>query len=234
MKKDTKSLRALYDFMASAYMGNWQYRWGGVPWMEKSAKAGRQESILAHQWACMGFWTILKDMCPALSLMVDTRKIYEIIWSHDLGETFIGDISQYRQLDGLGVNKHILERRELLKMSRHLLPKTSKRILGYFDEFEKPIEKITKVEVLVAKLLDVIEGNHFALVFGDGLSQYPEKIEQIVNKTFVRVSARLLEVLKLRGKLKAYKEVLLIVEHHLKHYRKLGIKVKHPALYRLS
>src|SRR3989338_4634878 len=113
MKDLEKSLEGMYKFMALSYHGNWQYRWNGTPWLENNIKSGRNEPITGHEWACIGFWFYLSRICPALSALVDKGEIYERLWSHDLGETFAGDISQFLQLNGKGINKHLLERKKI-------------------------------------------------------------------------------------------------------------------------
>lgn len=184
MKKNSdKKLDTIYRFMAETYEGNWSYRWGGVPWMKHRAKAGKNESILAHEWACMGFWLVLKDVCPALRALVDTTEIYERVWGHDMGETFIGDISQFRQLRGAGKDKHVLEQEEIRRMTAALSPQTARKLQKYSLYFEKPIEKVTKLEVLVAKLIDTIQGNHFAFVYARGLTKDPDRVAKIVERT---------------------------------------------------
>lgn len=193
--------------------------------MQKNIIAGKNESILAHQWACIGFWLTLQDVCPALRALVDTREIYERVWSHDMGETFIGDISQFRQINGDGINKHLLEQKEIERITKFLPFKTSRKLRGYFQDFEKPIEKITKLEALVSKLIDTIQGNHFALVFAEGLSENKESVKKIVERTSVRTACRLLNVLKESGHKKAHDEVLVVISHHLNYYKKLGIKI---------
>jgi len=213
--------------MADNYQGNWSYRWGRVPWMQKNNRMGKKESILSHEWACIGFWLTLKDVCPSLSSLVDTEEIYERVWSHDMGETFIGDISQFRQINGAGGNKHLIEQEEIKRITKSIPSKTSRKLRGYFKEFEKPIEKITKLETLIAKLIDTIQGNHFALVFAEGLelSKNKDSVKKIVKRTSVRVAHQLLKVLKERGQTKAYREVLAVIDHHLNYYQELGIKI---------
>lgn len=222
-----KSLDNIYRFLADNYQGNWSYRWGGVPWMRENNKKGKKESILAHEWACMGFWFVLRDVCPALNKLVNTQEIYERVWSHDMGETFIGDISQFRQINGKGVDKHLLERKEITRMTKFLNPKTSRKLQGYAKEFEKPIEKITKLEALVAKFIDTIQGNHFALVFAEGLgsSKNKDSVLKIVERTSIRVANQLLKILKRRRHAEAHAEVLAVLNHHINYYRKLGIKI---------
>ncbi|MBI2631337.1 HD domain-containing protein [Candidatus Nomurabacteria bacterium] len=232
MKKTTnKALDSIYKFMTDNYQGNWSYRWGGVPWMQKNVKAGKNESILAHQWACVGFWLTLRDICPALAKLVNTQEIYERVWSHDMGETFIGDISQFRQINGHGKDKHILEQEEIQRITKFIPSKTSRKLRAYFKEFEKPIEKIVKLEALVSKFIDTIQGNHFALVFAEGLGNSKNKdfVKKIVERTTVRTANQLLKVLKEGRHIKAYKEVSAVVDHHLDYYRKLGIKIDPDA-----
>src|SRR3989344_4390774 len=222
-----KSLDNIYKFMADNYQGNWSYRWGGVPWMRGNNKKGKRESILAHEWACVGFWLTLRDVCPALSKLVNTQEIYERVWIHDIGETFIGDISQFRQINGKGKDKHLLEQLEIKRMTKSLAFKTSRKLQGYSKEFEKPIEKITKLEALVAKFIDTIQGNHFAWVFADKpeILKRKDVVKKIVERTTIRVANRLLWALKNKKHHKAYKEVWTIVDHHINYYRKLGIKI---------
>ena len=193
--------------------------------MQKNIKADKNESILAHQWTCVGFWLTLKDICPALNNLVDTQEIYERVWSHDMGETFVGDISQFKQLNGAGRDKHLIERQEIERITKFIPSKTSRKLRRYFEEFEKPIEKITKLEALVAKLIDTIQGNHFALVFAEGLSKNSDSVKKIVERTSVRVANQLLKVLKQNRHTQAHAEVLAVVNHHLDYYRKLGIKI---------
>lgn len=229
-KNNHKYLSGIYQFMAHNYQGNWSYRWGGVPWMQKNIKAGKNESILAHEWACVGFWLTLRDVCPALSALVDTQEIYERVWSHDMGETFVGDVSQFLQLNGAGKGKHVVERKEIGRITKSIPKKTSQKLIKYFSDFEKPIEKITKLEALVAKLIDTLQGNHFALVFAEGLGSSKNKhsVKKIVERTSVRVANQLLKVLKRRRQKKAFKEVVYMVNHHLVYYRKLGIPIDFP------
>lgn len=221
-----KSLNGFYDFMADAYHGNWQYRWSGTPYLQKNIKAGRNESIPGHQWACIGFWFHLRRICPALSALVDTTLIYELLWCHDLGETFEGDVSQFHQLSGKGKNKHSFERKEIQKIGKAIPKKTLQQLLEWFDDFENDFEDISKLEVLVAKFIDTMQGDHFAMVFGHNLSKHKVIVSKIVNRTFTPVAKQLLKVLKQRGHKKAYREVREVARHHLETINKAGVKIK--------
>jgi len=231
MKNNThKSLDGIYQFMAEAYHGNWQYRWAGTPYLQKNIKAGKNESVSGHQWACIGFWFYLSRICPALSKLVDTTEIYERLWSHDLGETFKGDVSQVFQLAGHGVNKHRIERKEIQKMGKNIPKKILQQLVEWFDEFESEFIDMKKLEILIVKFVDTIEGNHFAFVFGNDLHKHRATINKIVNRSFVLVARQLLKILKQRGYKKAYQEVRIVALHHLKMVNKTGAQINPNSL----
>ena len=220
-----KSLDGIYDFMSNAYYGNWQYRWDQTPYLQKNIKRGKNESILAHQWACIGFWFYLSRICPSLAKLVSTTEIYERLLFHDLGETFEGDISQFLQMQGRGVGKHKTERKEVKKISKTILKKMQRELLKHFDEFEEDFVNMKKLEVIISKFIDLLQGNHFALVFGNNLKGNSEIISKIVNKRFMKIADRLLEVLKKGGHKEAYQEVVGVIKHHLESTKKAGIKI---------
>lgn len=224
-KTTNKSLNSIYKFMADTYHGNWQYRWGKTPWMQKHIKIGRNESISGHQWACIGFWFHLSRVCPSLEALVDTKEIYERLWSHDLGETFEGDVPQFDQLSGRGVNKHITERKEIEKMGKQIPRKILKQMLDWFTEFEEDFENMDNLEVLVAKFIDTVQGNHYAVVFGNNLSEHSQAIDKIVGRSLIPIATRLLEILRQRGHKKAHQEVMNVTTHLLKFFKKAGVKI---------
>lgn len=220
-----KSLEGVYDFMSHAYHGNWQYRWIGTPHLQKNLKAQRNESVAGHQWACVCFWFQISNICPNLNKLVDKSEIYERLLSHDLGETFIGDVSQARQVKGEGKDKSILERREIQKMSRKLPEKIRKKLLKWFDEFENDFSKMNKIEPLLSKLIDVMAGNHFAMTFGNDLAKHKVLVQKIVNRSFVSIAVQFLKVLKKRRHKKAYEEVRVLSLEHMKMMNKQGIQL---------
>lgn len=220
-----KSLDGIYEFMSHSYNGNWQYRWDETPYLKQNMDAGKNESILGHQWACIGFWFYLRRVCPSLDVLVDTTEIYERLWGHDLGETFEGDISQVVQLSGRGASKHIIERKEIEKMGKTLPKQILDQLLGWFDETENGFENMEKLEALVAKFIDTIQGNHFVTVFGNNLPENETIINKIIGRSFIPVSRKLLKVLKEHGHKEAYEEVSEIISHHLKFFEKAGVKI---------
>ena len=220
-----KSLDGVYQFMADAYHGNWQYRWSETPYLQKNIKAGQNESVSGHQWACIGFWFYLSRLCPTLSALVDTAEIYERLWSHDLGETFEGDISQVLQLAGKGTDKHEIERKEIQKMGKAIPKKILKQMIEWFDEFENKFTNVKKLEVLIVKFIDTMEGNHFAFTFGNDLYKHRATVSKVVNRSFIPVTRQLLRVLKQGGHKKAYREVKTVALHHLKIVNKTGARI---------
>src|SRR5574340_1134190 len=178
-------LDGIYLFLSEAYKGNWQYRWGGgIPYMNSVNKKGHQESILAHQWSMMALWYQLRRLCPNLDKVVSSEKIYEIILNHDLGETYTGDISVFAQVRDKIRDKHLLERQELAKMAKSLPKSSQKGMLAIFDQYEQEADQIKSPEVLLARFLDALQGDHFAMVFGDKLPKNNPIIKTIVQKRF--------------------------------------------------
>ena len=221
-----KSLNGIYKLMSNVYEGNWQYRWHGTPHMSESLLANKKESILAHQLACIGFWFNLRIVCPNLNKIVDSVKIYEIFWGHDLGEIFTGDVSQTMQINGVGLDKSNIERKEIIEISKAAPREISRILLHNFDLFEKNHKKINSIEVLICKLIDNIQGNHFAMVFGNDFKINSDLINKVINRSFMKAANRLLEVLNDTGNKKAYNEAKTVIEHHLRLINKSGVKVK--------
>lgn len=220
-----KSLDAIYKFMAEAYEGNWKYRMGDTPYF-KAATNGRAESILSHSWSTIGFWYHLQRICPALASLVNSREVYEILWAHDLGETRDGDVSYYRQIHGDGANKHQIEYEVISEMSQSLSKDTQDQLLAWAREFDGNPEEIKKLEVLVARLVDALQGNHSVFTYGNDLSDYSEPITKIVRKNTAPYVHRLLELLEENGGKNAMEEVRQVVEHHANLARSTGLKLE--------
>jgi len=225
-KKQQKDLEATYKFMSNVYLGNWQYRFIGTPHMANMFRKNKKESILAHELSCIGFWFNLRRICPNLNKLVNSEKVYEILWGHDLGEVFAGDISQSLQIKGMGINKSQTERKEIIKMAGKIPKTTLKILLQNFDDFEKKTEGITSIEILVCKLIDNIQGNHFAVVFGNDFKKNSDLINKVLNRSFVRTTRRLLQVLKEGGHKKAYEEVESVVTYLVSLFKKAGTKLR--------
>ena len=240
-----EKLRRIYSFMESVYPANWQTRWNKTPYMTAFAEqekidmfvreVGMLESVPGHVWACIGLWMNLRQLCPNLNKLVNSEEIYERLWAHDLGETYRGDISYAVKIHSRLDEGKEEERIDLIKLARILPFRERKRLIRWFDEFEeKEDEKGIKLEVLVARWIDNLQGDHFAVVFGDNLSRYYETIEKIIKKRSAGRSKRLIVDLKQKAidkkdksqsYIKAAEEVLAVILAHIESIRKKNIKL---------
>lgn len=221
-KEFDTELDGVYTLMADAYHGNWKYRWGGTPYFDADM-SGRIESIAAHEWACGLFWLALRRICPALDSSVNSTEIYERLLTHDLGETHQDEVSRFQQLQGQGVNKHLLEREAIRLMVEPVGSVTGQEITNWFDEFEKKPDEMEGLEVLVAKFVDSLQGDHFVLTFGHDLEVHSDPIGKIVNKHTVPYARRLIEVLENSGYPEAKEEVRQVFRHHIDQFQKAGV-----------
>ena len=93
-------------------------------------------------------------------------------------------------------------------------------------EFEKEINSIDDLEILLAKFIDILQGDHFALTFGNDLSKHADIIRRIVNEKFTACVKRFVEVLEKMGRSEACKELLEIERFHINQIREAGIDIK--------
>jgi 5'-deoxynucleotidase YfbR-like HD superfamily hydrolase len=224
--KTKKKIEATYTFMKNVYLGNWEYRFKGTPHMRNMFKKQKKESILAHELSCIGFWFNLRRICPNLNKLVNSENIYEILWGHDLGEIYAGDVSQVLQVKGMGKNKVQNERQEIIKIAGKIPKKTLESLLKNFDAFEQETEEMTSIDILVCKFIDNVQGNHFNVVFGNDFKNNSDLVNKILNRSFIRTTRRLLQVLKEGGHKKAHKEVESVANYLISLFKKAGAKLK--------
>ena len=211
-ERSEKQIDGMYRLLAEAYTGNWQNRWEGTPYLQSALDKGKVESITGHSWGTMEFWFLLRRVCPNLESLVSSVEVYEILLNHDLGETHKGDVPLYRKING-EVDDKMIERQGVEILSEQL-PDTRRELLGWFDEFETEIDRVDKLEILVAKWIDNLQGNHFALTFGKELPTYSKPMNSILQIRFVPYTNRLIQVLEERGEKEAIKEVKEIARYH--------------------
>jgi hypothetical protein len=142
-----------------------------------------------------------------------------------MGESVLGDISRYKQLQGAGINKGMAEKAAIKQMVKSLDKMTAREIINMFEDFELPPEKMNNPETILAKLIDSLQGDQFCLTFGNNLAENSEIIGKIVYKHTVPYAMRLREILIEKGKNKAAGEVGEIIKLHIKTIRKAGIKI---------
>lgn len=220
-KKTKKTLERIYKFLSRAYESNWQNRWQGTPYFEGTIKNGKVESVVGHVWGAMEFWFQLRRVCPKLDSLVDALQVYEVLLSHDLGETYAGEVPLYRRIHGEKDNKE--DERKAVEHISETLPETQQELLGWFDEFEAGIEGVDRLEILTARWIDDLQANHFLLTFGKRLPRHSEPINKILQIRFVPDTNRLISVLKERGEHEAANEVRLVTEYHTEVTKAAGI-----------
>ena len=242
-KADEKLKRA-YSFMARVYPANWQTRWGRTPYMRSFAQqrdinkfirdVGKFESVPGHVWACIGLWMHLKGACPALDKLVDSLEVYERLWAHDIGETHKGDISYAVKIHTSLDEGKSEERSDFIKLTKGLHKRVRQRLLKWHDEFEKEESSGLPLEVMVTRWVDNLEGDHFALTFGNSLGKYSDTIEKIVKKRSAERAKAIIDYLSKKAKRvkenknlykKAIGEVNEVMRFHTRLIRKKGIKL---------
>ncbi|MFC1626038.1 HD domain-containing protein [Patescibacteria group bacterium] len=221
VKESEKQMEGMYGVLAEAYLGNWQYRWRDTSYLENALREGKVEPITGHAWGTMEFWFLLRRVCPNLESLVDSRELYEILLNHDLGETYKGDVPLYKKIYGEVDDKEV-ERQGVEKICEQL-PDASEELIRWFDEFEKDVDKVDRLEIIVAKWIDNLQGNHFAMTFGEELSKHSKPINSILQIRFVPYTNRLIQVLEDRKEENAVGEVKEIVRYHTKLIKAKGI-----------
>ncbi len=220
-------LEGLYKFTERAYEANRVFRFEGTPFMETAHKAGRQESIAGHMWSASLYWLNLKSICPALACAVNSERVYEVLLTHDLPEISQGDISMFQQLAGNGVDKKAEERRNLAKLSEPLPRETQQAWLRNFDQFEaEDITQVTDLAILVAKMIDTIQGSFYALTFGDDPVGHAHTHNRIINKHLGGTVRQLIKELDKMGHLAASDEVRKVMRHYITLWQQKGVNLQ--------
>jgi len=111
-------------------------------------------------------------------------------------------------------------------MAGKIPKRTLKILLKNFDAFEKKYEDTENIEILVCRLVDTIQGNHFGLVFGNDYKINSDLINKILNRSLIRIARRFLMVLEKKGHKKAYEEVDLVVKYFIDLFKKSGAELK--------
>lgn len=223
MTTQTKSFNQIFEFLAHLYRGNWEYRWGQVPFMDQDSNSLKGESILAHQWSCITLWMLLKDQLPALSKLVDSARLYECLAIHDIGEIVVGDVPKVEQLKVGSNRKQEIERREIDTDIENLPPELQTLIRNYYHDYT--FEEKPDITTLLARYLDNMQGNHFGLVYGKDLSKYSALISKIVDKYFLPIAKKLFDLASSLDP-KAGNEIQSLTDYHLEAIRKAGITLR--------
>ena len=243
-KNINEKLKRAYWFMEQVYPANWQTRWGRTPYMKSFAQQsdvnkfikskGKFESVPGHVWACIGFWMQLRQACPSLDKLIDSEEVYERLWVNDIGETYQGDISYAVKIYTSLEEGKSEERSDFIKLTKGLSKRVRQRLLRWHDEFEKKESLGLPLEAMITRWVDSLEGDHFALTFGNSLKEYSDTIEKIVKKRSAERAKAIIDYLFKKAKgvkesknlyEKAIGEVGEVMRFHTRLIRKKGIKL---------
>lgn len=238
MAKENTELWEAFDGMQAMAIGvtklGMVIRFKGAPFMRVAHEAGFENSVGAHQGECGQLWSMLRKILPNLAAAVDCAEVYDWLMNHDVGETAEkGDVSVYDKLNGATDDKGV-EKRQLEILAAGLPVNLRRELVQGFEMFEADEERIEKPEVLVAKLIDSMQGNIVVLGKGNNLDEFSDKIIKILEIRFIRRAKRLIEVLELKQKPEAADEVRVLGLHHLAEYRKRGVNVELTVLAKNS
>lgn len=219
----SSELDDLYAFIAKSYKANSVFRFDGTPFME----AAPRESIAGHMWSTLLHWFNLKSICPALVQVVNSERVYEILLMHDLPEIGQGDVSMFQQLAGNGSGKKAIEREALCSLGQTLPNETRDTWLHYFDLFEaEDITRVTDTAILVARMIDTIQGSFYALTYGDNPVVYAATHNKIINQHLGGTIRQLIAVLEGSGHGDAAGEVRTIMQHYITLWQQQGVKLE--------
>lgn len=227
--KNNRKLNGISNFVINSLKANFNFRFRDEPYMLSSFKEDRRESIAGHMWGVSVLWLALRDYCPKLSSLVNSEKIFEILLCHDLGEIIRGDTPIYEQYL-TGESKKDIERKDLEILVKDLSKKSQKKILENFDKFEN-IEQTTDLEILVARLMDSLQGSFFVFAHGNNLVELADLRNVLTKKHFGGVVERLFKVLDDKQEKQAKEEIKNLLEDHIKLWSEIGVKIRHESYF---
>jgi hypothetical protein len=127
-----KNAKGLNNFIINSFNANFNFRFRNEPFMTKSFRDGRKESIAGHMWGTALLWLTLKNHCSNFSKLVNSEKILEILLHHDLGEIIRGDKAIYDQLYSDNEDKIRTERQDFQRIIKDLPIASQGKLLYFF------------------------------------------------------------------------------------------------------
>ena len=98
MTQTINNFDQIFSFLEYIYRGNWQFRWGQVPFIDQDSNSTKGESVIAHSYSSLTLWFSLRYVLPHTNKIIHSEEIYEHLLIHDIGEIEIGDISRATQI----------------------------------------------------------------------------------------------------------------------------------------
>lgn len=212
-------LDGIYSTLALSYRGYDVKRWRNVPFMKEAQQDGFEESTTEHGFSAIRLYTYFQLLFPSLQAYFPGVALRLV--PHDDPEIYIGDITLHDQvLNGVTKNGEIAA----FKRFNEELPETMAQTLtDNFEQFEKPPSSITDTHAALAKLFDVLQGNHVALTKGTNWSEHSTDIIKILRARFTPIAQRTIELLQRDGDSASADAIRIIVVDHVKRIREKGI-----------
>jgi 5'-deoxynucleotidase YfbR-like HD superfamily hydrolase len=220
----------VYTFMGKMYQAYGRMRFRDSPYMNEPPPELSEpgtESIADHMWSVNLLWMSTQPIMPHVAAAVSVDEVSSFLTMHDIGEIGDGDISAYRQINGDGMNRREQEF-IIFNALTAVLPEESQQLLNTLHdryEQEKNDPQTTDKEVLLAKIFDTLQGDHFVLTQHDDFSIEPEAHVRIVTQKLLPYATRLRELFLEEKNYDAAQEITLLMSHHLHQYQKKAVAI---------
>lgn len=221
---------SVYAFINRLYQADGRMRFRGAPFMkEPPAELSEQgtESIADHMWATNVMWMTTYPILPHMAETISVSDISSLITLHDIGEIGDGDISAYLQLQGVGKDRQVHEF-EVFTALTEVLPDESNKALNALHERyerEKNDPQTKDKEVLLAKIFDTLQGDHFVLTQHTDFSIEPQSHVRIITQKLLPYASHLRDLFLQESNHTAAEELSMLLSHHLYQYQKLDVVI---------
>jgi|GEM_PF-2872282 len=225
-----EQLDAVYSFMDKLYVAYGRMRFRGAAFMQQPIKDLSnlgEESISDHMWAATVMWEGITPLFPHITAATDPSQVSRYILMHDIGEIAEGDISIVRQINGDGKGRREKEEASFLELTK-TLPGATRVVFETTHQLyeEGKNDPVTQnKEVLLAKIMDMIQGDHFVLTQSVDFATHSDLHNTIVSTKLIPYAKRLIKILRDEGNEDAAVEIELLIEHHLYQYQKKGTHI---------
>lgn len=223
-------LSGVFNFMKQAYRLYGRMRFRGADFMKDPTpelKGIGEESVAEHLFSSLLLWQLVTPVLPNLSRLIDKESIQQMILIHDIGEVAQGDVSATNQLKGKGKNRKIVEEKAFNSLLKKLPVRSRNALKSEHQRYE--IEKANKLTqdttVLIAKVIDMLQGGHYLLINSINFADHSDHYQQVMDTGFFPYTKRLLTILKEENELEAAQEVRMLIKFYLLQYEKNGAKM---------
>lgn len=231
-----KELDGVYDFLEQIYKLYGRMRFRGAGFMKvptPELETIGEESVAEHLFSCTLLWKLLSGVLKQNGINVDSETISNMVLIHDIGEIEQGDVSAVLQLQGKGKDRKNVEDKAFEEISS-LLPQSSGKLIKETNERyerEKNNPTTNDKEVLIAKIIDTLQGDHYVTTNSIDLVGFTDTHQKIISIKLYPYVLRLIEILE-KEKNKIGSEFMKsMIRHHLFNYEKKGSYLSSPEVF---